>query len=449
MMKSLRYFLMSMFVMLCGSAMAADVVIDFNAMDLPMSWAASEGVEASEAGDIVEAKTITQDGVTVVISPKEEGNKNANRFWKTNNGPQLRCYSGTITVKYTAAMKSITFDAPSKFNLTAATGAIDGKTWSGEATEVVFTVAGNSQINKITISTDGGSVTPDPQPTEETVTVAQALEIINGLSDGAKTDKDYIVKGYVVSVTEISAQYGNATFTIADQKGGEPVLTIFRVKGFNGESITDENLLKAGDLVEVQGKLQKYVKNDVTTPELAQGGKILSINGNTGSGDTPTPQPEVKKITVAEALTIIDALEAKAITTEIYEIEGFVVSLDEEFNPQYGNYTANIGDTKDATATLKVYRAKNADNEKFVNDVVSVGSKILVQGKLQKYVKGEEVIPETSSAIILKVDGVSTSGITTVKMVTNSGAIYTLSGQRVEKATKGLFIRDGKKYMVK
>jgi hypothetical protein len=38
--------------------------------------------------------------------------------------------------------------------------------------------------------------------------------------------------------------------------------------------------LKAGDLVEVQGKLQKYVSKDsIMTPEVAQNGKILTVNG--------------------------------------------------------------------------------------------------------------------------------------------------------------------------
>ena len=105
------------------------------------------------------------------------------------------------------------------------------------------------------------------------------LDIINALADGAKTDAEYKVKGYVVAVTEISTSYGNATFTIADEKGGTSVLTVFRAKDAEGNNITDENLLKVDDLVVVQGKLQKYVKNGEMTPEVAQGGKILTING--------------------------------------------------------------------------------------------------------------------------------------------------------------------------
>ena len=127
----------------------------------------------------------------------------------------------------------------------------------------------------------GGGDDPNPQPVGEKVTVAEALTIIAGLNNGAKTDDDYIVKGYVIKVTEISTQYGNATFTIADAAGDSTnVLTVYRAKNAVGENITDENLLKAGDLVEVQGKLQKYgSKDSIMTPEVAQNGKILTVNG--------------------------------------------------------------------------------------------------------------------------------------------------------------------------
>jgi len=109
--------------------------------------------------------------------------------------------------------------------------------------------------------------------------VNTALQLIAELEDGKTTDQEYQVEGYVTAVDDISAQYGNATFDIADAQGGTNVLKVYRAKNAVGEKITDENLLKVGDLVVVQGKLQKYVKNQVTTPELASGGKILTVNG--------------------------------------------------------------------------------------------------------------------------------------------------------------------------
>ena len=143
---------------------------------------------------------------------------------------------------------------------------------------------------KLTVEKDGSKVTvtfneetKEVKATAEAVeilTVAKALEIINALEDGKTTDDEYIVMGYVTSVTEISTSYGNATFIIADEKGAATGLTVFLAKDANGEKIADENLLKVDDVVVVQGKLQKYVKNGNVTPEVATGGKILTVNGN-------------------------------------------------------------------------------------------------------------------------------------------------------------------------
>ena len=81
----------------------------------------------------------------------------------------------------------------------------------------------------------------------EILTVAKAIDIINALENGKTTADEYIVKGFVISIKEISTQYGNATFDIADEKGASTGLTVYRVKGFDGEKIADENLLKVPD----------------------------------------------------------------------------------------------------------------------------------------------------------------------------------------------------------
>lgn len=121
---------------------------------------------------------------------------------------------------------------------------------------------------------EGGSDTPDPEVTD--ITVAKALEIINALEDGKTTAEEYLVKGFVVGTPEFQRKadgtlYGNVNFAIADEKGGATTLTVFRAKDFENVSFTEEtiNRIKEGDGVVVRGKLQKYVKNDVMTPELS------------------------------------------------------------------------------------------------------------------------------------------------------------------------------------
>lgn len=145
----------------------------------------------------------------------------------------------------------------------------------------------NTQLTKILIWKKGTSTDPDPVPEPEVqnVNVAKALEIVNALDNGAKTTDKYLVKGYIVGAPDFQRKadgtlYGNVNFTMADEKGGTTTLTVFRAKSFENANFDEEtiSLLKEGDLVEVQGLLQKYVNDDVTTPELVSG-NLISVNG--------------------------------------------------------------------------------------------------------------------------------------------------------------------------
>ena len=176
--KTLRYLLLAVLTTMFGAAQAQDIVIDFNAMSTPTipglsATGVSDGDISAENG-LANGWSYNQDGVTIIVSPKEQSNSNENRFWGTSNGPQLRCYSGTITISYTSSMKNIEFDATSNFNMTANTGVLEGKTWegSGQTTRVVFSVSKNTQINKITITPGvgnaqggGGDEPPVDEPT--------------------------------------------------------------------------------------------------------------------------------------------------------------------------------------------------------------------------------------------------------------------------------------------
>lgn len=124
---------------------------DFNAMDIATSTV------GDSAGDITEEIEIVQEPVTLTVTPS--GASTPNRFWKSGKGPQLRVYGGSMTfeVPWNKRIVKIAFDAD-KWNLenTFDQPTFDGntKTWTGEAQKVVVTIAGNSQINSITVETE-------------------------------------------------------------------------------------------------------------------------------------------------------------------------------------------------------------------------------------------------------------------------------------------------------
>lgn len=131
------------------------------------------------------------------------------------------------------------------------------------------------------------SITKGSTPEVQQISVARALEIINGLEDGMTTNEVYQVKGFIVTDPDFQRRddgslYGNVNMDIADQAGGSPVLTVFRAKNFDNMQFTEETIssIEEGDEVVIEGKLQKFVKNDVTTPELTNG-HLISVNGKT------------------------------------------------------------------------------------------------------------------------------------------------------------------------
>lgn len=106
-------------------------------------------------------------------------------------------------------------------------------------------------------------------------TVAEAISKIAGGYTG-----DATVEGYVISISEISTSYGNATYIIADSATATEGLTVYRGYYIDGEKFTSESQLKVGDLVVVTGSLTNYNG----TYEFTTGNKLVSINGEGGSG---------------------------------------------------------------------------------------------------------------------------------------------------------------------
>ena len=117
-------------------------------------------------------------------------------------------------------------------------------------------------------------------------TVAEAIEAINALNDGATTSDKFYVKGFVVGTPAIDKKedgsfYGNANFYIADEKNGTTTLYCYRLQGLENAKIDSEDYIKENDELVVFGQFQKYVKDEVVTPEV-KNGHIYSIGGSAG-----------------------------------------------------------------------------------------------------------------------------------------------------------------------
>lgn len=278
-----------------------EVTIDFdnNYQELfpTMGESSGSGQTAVHDGDFTVATTSTAvDGVTVTVSPKEEGCTNDNRIW--SSAPRLRLYSGTITIKAATNFKKLVMTVNTNDGLVAVNNTVNTGTlnfdaiskqngtivWEGDANEVTMSIKGveegkwgNTQFHSIVVSFDGSTPTPQPVVIEE-INVAKALEIIEGLADGAKTDKEYKVTGFIVGDPEFQRNsdqqlYGNVNLYLADTKDGAQKLYVYRAKDLGNKNFTEETIgsIKAGDQVTFQGLLQKFVKDNESTPELTSG----------------------------------------------------------------------------------------------------------------------------------------------------------------------------------
>ena len=252
---------------------------------------------------------------------------------------------------------------------------------------------------KVTVEPTGDGTLASP------FNVAAALAKCEEVGEDGTATEVYAT-GYVTELTEVSASYGNATFKIADSKEGGDALTVYRAKGFNGENITDENILHTGDSVVICGKLVNFKGN---TPEFTQGCYIVSINGQGGGGSSETKTVGTKESpkTVAEALAAINALETEnKDTEESWYIKGKVkqvITTDANIT-QYKNIDYIISD--DGTNELKVFRGKYIDNADFtVDNKVKVNDEVIILGKLQKYVKDNVTTPEVTNSAVVVLNG--------------------------------------------
>lgn len=153
--------------MVAGSMMAqTEVTIDFD-NDYQMLFPDLPGVSSGtgdtyvDEGEFHEVTTSTAvQGVTVTLAAAEDA-KTPNRIWATS--PRLRLYSGTFTVSASNITK-IVFNSNSNFNISTQNGTLNEKTWVGQADEVVFDVAKNTQLKSIVVTLGGEVIDPGNEP---------------------------------------------------------------------------------------------------------------------------------------------------------------------------------------------------------------------------------------------------------------------------------------------
>lgn len=272
----------------------------------------------------------------------------------------------------------------------------------------------------VSLNGQGGTTTPDTPAGEAKGTGTEAdpfnsvaaNNLATSLGSGEVSDKEYYIKGKIQEIKDqFAAQFGNATFYIADDENSQKFL-IFRTYYFGGEKWKEgDGQLKIGDEVVVCAKLINYMGN---TPETNQGGKLISVNGKTsieGGSETPDTPSTTEGISVngltvtlaksgataGESLKVEDlsTLKLDANPTEFTLSDGTIFKLDSNGNktkPAYNEkakelriYANNIMTITGSKNIAKIILTCTHDNNKNTDCVGNETATIKFSGKTATY----------------------------------------------------------------
>ena len=414
--KNLRFMFTALLMMFGMTAMAQKTVtLDFNediATLFPTftEYSSGSGSDYNPAGEFNETTTTTAvDGVTATVTASDPEKSTRNRLWAT--APRLRMYDGAIT--FTSAGDKITkmvITRSTNKSLIANQNTVDAGslttsdqqnnaeiTWTGEVQSVTITIAGNTQFSKVVLTLGGEAGVAAPTITPNGGEFEESVEVSISAAEGATIK---------YALGDAAFQTYSAPFTL-------------------NETTTVKAYAEQG------GKQSETVTATFTKKEVQQ----------------------IQKINVAQALEIIAGLGDGKKTENEYDVEGYIVVVD-EWSPKpdgYGNATFQINDEAgNTTNTLTVFRAKNAEGGNFTTEdtPLAVGEKVTVRGLLQKYVKDGVTTPEVAQYGKVIARNTPTA-ISSVKAACEQGVVYNLQGQQVMQPTKGLYIINGKKVVIK
>lgn len=399
--KTLRYSLSLILMMLLGCNWAsAQTIFDFN-NNYATLFPTLKGTSSSKStdGDFTAATTATLNGISVTVSAADKGVTNANRIWYTD--PKLRMYSGTITVTAPTGknLSSMTFTLNtttknSKWNtdnkVDAGTIKVDTTSvkWTGASNKVVFTIAANTQIGALSILLEGET----PSVVEDTKIAS--LEALNALTKNTANIDLTLTNAKVLYVGSNDTYIREGNSAIDFYKTG---LTLKNNDVINGSVKGDFKLFN---------NLPEFAKNTKTVADK------LTI---TASTEAASPI----------AATVAD-INAKKYISDLVKLSNvYVDTLTQK------TYIVD-GNTK-----IQLY-----DKFGLKNLPTTVKTNYDITGIVTIYKTDMEIYPISVSVA---------SGIKEVatEQLNINAPIYNLAGQRVNKAVKGIYIQNGRKFIAK
>ena len=405
MIKTLRYSLLSMLMLVCGSVAAQKETLwaeNFN------SYAANDVPAGGDYG------YVCKDG--------ESSTKIFNEALAGGESPELLIgksggsFSVTIPMNGKSGEMTLRFKANRTLSVTSDDATIGDKTNTG-----------NDYTIPVTVAEGTASVT---------------LKFDNTSSKNIRFDNAELFIGESKKAPGLSWGVASREVTIGSEDNNFPTLS-----NENNLAVTYSSDNTEVATIDAEGNITLVAAGTANiTAEFAGNDEFEAGSVSYKLIVKAAPEPSVDitntpetAYTVAKANDLITA--GQGLDTKVYVI-GTITKI-KEVSTSYGNATYWIGDGAEYSANdLEIYRGYYLEGEYFTaEDQIKVGDKVIVYGKLVDY-KGTK---EMTGSSIYSLNGVTT-GISDVKAQTiTDGVIYNLAGQRMSKLSKGINIVNGKK----
>ena len=243
----------------------------------------------------------------------------------------------------------------------------------------------------VTILEDNGGGGSGDEGTS--VSCAEAVQLTSALTDGATSTVTYTVTGYITQVVG-DVSKNQQTFWMADTKDGGKVFEAYWANLPSGVSA-----FTVGMKVKITGKLTKYVKDGVMTPEIKNATVVVLEDGGGSQGGGSSTDEEGTPVSCAEAVQLTSALTDGATSTVTYTVTGYITEVLGSVSTKTGTPQQSfwMADSQDGGKVFEAYYANVPSGV----SAFTVGMKVKITGKLTKYVKDGVMTPEIKNATVV------------------------------------------------
>ena len=223
----------------------------------------------------------------------------------------------------------------------------------------------------------------------------------------------------------------------------------------NNAHFESEDQIQEGDVVVIYGKLQKFVKQGTTTPEIASGNYIVSQAKSvsvTSAGYATYCSEKALDFTGTDITAYVGTIEGTHLTftpiTQVPANTGLLLKAE-------GGATVDvpvIASAPELTITnclTGVNVATTLSEDDYILNVVNGKAGFYKAGTHTSLAAHRAYISATAGQGVKSFifDDDDATAIGTVESFTEEGAIYNLAGQRLQKMQKGINIVNGKKIL--